>query len=323
MALSYFSKLPIIEYPLDKTSNKKARDILHRLFFDQKFLDQSGYIRKYEVREGDRPEIISHRLYGRSDLYSVIMLLNSFDSSMLSGLPPMSSIYDEYLNEKYSDDVYYVSPVGVNLSILGDGLSGGYVFPLLQRSFAPGEMIFGAGADGFQIYSIRAYVKEWNPVHSSLKLDILEGVFAKGMTLANNNGNAHFKIAHKKNGREAVHHFESVVNTFIGGTPLAKGMVIDPLSRINVSGGGVSIIPMGIFNHGSTGSYVSSLIHSYNVLGGDISASQKPFIKVVTNQEHEERTQEQKRTINVPAQDNILLGDVVSTVSEILESTTG
>ena len=323
MALSYFSKLPIIEYPLDKTSNKKARDILHRLFFDQKFLDQSDYIRKYEVREGDRPEIISHKLYGRSDLYSVIMLLNSFDSSMFSGLPPMASVYDEYLDEKYSDDVYYVSPINITLSALGGGLSGGYVFPLLQRSFAPGEMIFGAGADGFQIYSIRAYVKEWNPVHSSLKLDILEGVFADGMTLANNNGNTHFKIAHKKRGREALHHFEAITNTISGGTPLIKGMIIDPLSRINVSSGTVSIIPIGIFNHGLTGSYISSLIHSYNTIDGDLLNSQKPFIKIVTNQEHEERMQERKRTINVPAQDNSLLGDVVSTVSEILESTTG
>lgn len=323
MALSYFSKLPIIDYPLDKSSNKKARDILHRLFFDQKFIDQSDYVRKYEVKEGDRPEIISHKLYGRSDLYSIIMLLNSFDSSMLSVLPPMGTIYDEYLDEKYSDDVYYVSPININLSSSGDGLSGGYVFPLLQRSFAEGEMIFGAGADGFQNYNIRAYVKEWNPVHSSLKLDILEGSFSKGLTLANNNGNAYFKIAHKKKGREALHHFEGITNTISGGTPLMKGMIIDPLSRINVSSGTVSIIPIGIFNHGSTGSYVSSLIHSYNVLGGDILTSQKPFIRAVTNQEQEERTQERKRTINVPAQDNALLGGMISTVSEILESTTG
>lgn len=323
MALSYFSKLPTINYSLNKDSTKKARDILHRLFFDEKFLNQSGYIRKYEVSSGDRPEIISDKLYGRSDLYTIIMLLNSFDSSMLSGLPPMSSIYDEYLEEKYYEDVYYVSPININLGATGNGLSGGYVFPLLQRSFSPGELIFGAGADGFQNYDIRAYVKEWNPIHSSLKLDILGGIFPKGMTLANNSGSINFKISHIKRGRDALHHFESIAATNTGGNPLIKGMILDPLSGITMIGLGSYLTPIGMFKNGITGSYQSSLIYVYNSGDGKIPTNLKNIVKVVTNQEQEERNQEKKRKINVPAKDSLSLGDVISKVNEILESTSG
>lgn len=323
MSLSYFSKLPIIDYSLNKDKTKKARDILHRLFFDEKFLNQSEYIRKYEVLSGDRPEIISDKLYGRSDLYTVIMLLNAFDTSMLSGLPPMSSIYDEYLEEKYSEDVYYLIPINVNLSPLGNGLSGGYVFPLLQRSFAPGEIIYAAGADGFQDYTTRAYVKEWNPVLSSLKLDILSGVFSDGMTLANYNGSVNFKISHKKRGRDALHHFEATKATTSGGNRLVKGMILDPLSRLTISGDASYITPIGMYKDGITGSYASSIIYAYNLNGGKLTTTLQAVAKVITNQEQEERNQEKKRKINVPARDPMSLGDIITKVNEILESTSG
>lgn len=97
MGFRYFSNLPEIEYPLDRTQNKKARDILHRVFVDKKFADQSHYIRNYQVADGDRPEIISQKLYDRTDIYSIIMLLNDFDTTMLSGLPPSARIYDDYI----------------------------------------------------------------------------------------------------------------------------------------------------------------------------------------------------------------------------------
>ena len=329
MALSYFSELPIIEYSLDKTTNKKARDILHRLFFDQKFLDRSDYVRKYEVQDGDRPEIIANKLYGRPDLYSIIMLLNDFDTTMLSGLPPMSSIYNQYLDEKYNDDVYYLIPLGTSVIASGSGYSGGYVFPLLGYGFGIGERVFGSDGN-FQNYGVRAYVKEWNPKLSALKLDILSGSFVAGMTLVNEDGSVNYKIAHKKSGKQALHHFEAITTTTSGTTPLIKGTVVDPLSRFDVLGtGSVRITPMGIYPGtdqfgvaGNTGSYGSSIIYLYNSLGtGLVTTTQKPYIKAVTNQEYEERLQERKRKITVPAPEKNLLSDLTTVVTNLLKST--
>lgn len=329
MALRYFSKLPIIEYPISKDTNKKARDILHRLFFDQKVLEQSEYIRKYQVKGGDRLEIISNKLYGRPDVYSIIMLLNNFDTTMLSGLPPMSSVYDEYLQEKYSDTVYSVIPIGFNLLASGNGYSGGYVFPLLQHGFRVGEKIFGVVGSGNQNFDTKAYVKEWNPVLSTLKLDILQGSFYEGLTISNEDGSINFKINMKKNGKDALHHFEAITTTTGGTTPLLKGAVIDPLSRFNITGtGSIRITPIGINpgtdqfgNIGATGSYGSSLIYQYN-FAKDLPSSYKTYIKVVTNSEYEERLQEKKRWISVPATEPVLLGEVIAAVNRLLESTT-
>jgi hypothetical protein len=328
MALSYFSQLPIIEYALNKSTNKKARDILHRLFFDQKFLDRSDYVRKYEVRDGDRPEIIANKLYGRPDLYSIIMLLNDFDTTMLSGLPPMSSIYNQYLDEKYSDSVYYLIPINTTLTAIGSGYSGGYVFPLLGYGFTIGEKIFGANRN-FQNYDVRAYVKEWNPKLSGLKLDILSGSFVAGMTLVNEDGSIHYKIAHVKTGKQAVHHFEAIATTTSGTNPLIKGSIIDPLSRFDViATGSVRLTPIGIYPGtdqfgvaGNTGSYGSSIIYVFNANGGSVLTSQKSYIKAVTNQEYEERLQERKRKINVPAPEKNLLSDLTTVVTDLLKST--
>jgi hypothetical protein len=322
MAFNYFSKLPIIEYPLTSNSNKKARDILHRVFVDQKFIDKSNYTRKYQVNDGDRPEIISNKLYGRTDIYSIIMLLNDFDTTMLSGLPPTSQIYQDYLETKYSDDIYYVVPVNINLLASGDGYSGGYVFPLLGRGFQIGERIFGADAAGFQIYGTRAYVKDWDPVMSALKLDILEGSFPVGLTLANASGNVHFKIAQKRSGLDAIHHFETTKGTTLG-TPVIKGSIVDPLSRLFAVSSDIGYyVPMGFYNStvGITGSYGSSIVYLHHSIG-DIANSAKPFIRVVANREYEEQQQEKKRKINVPATEKNLLGEVINKFTVLLEST--
>jgi len=328
MALSYFSQLPIIEYSLNKSTNKKARDILHRLFFDQKFLNQSNYVTKYEVQDGDRAEIIANKLYGRPDLYTIIMLLNDFDTTMLSGLPPMSSIYDQYLNEKYKESVCYLIPTITTLTASGLGYSGGYVFPLLGYGFNIGERVFGADGN-FQNYNVRAYVKEWDPKLSALKLDIISGSFVAGMTLVNEDGSINYKIAHVKSGKQAVHHFEAISTTTSGTTPLIKGSIIDSFSRLDIlATGSVRLTPMGVYPGtdqfgvgGNTGSYGSSILYLFNVSGGNISSIQKPYIKAVTNQEYEERLQERKRKITVPAPENNLIDNLTTMVTDLLKTT--
>ena len=324
MALSYFSKLPIIEYPLDRERYKKARDILHRLFFDQKVIDKSEYVKKYQVKDSDRLEIISNKLYSRTDLYSIIMLLNNFDTTMFSGLPPMSSVYDQYLDEKYSEDVYYILPLmnTNDLTAVASGYSGGYVFPLLQKGFTPGEKIFVVGSDG-NISDNRAYVKEWNPVMSALKLDIIEGSFYDGATIGNQYGTADFRVSMKKKGKDAIHHFEAIISTTGGYNPLIKGMEIDPLSRFDIlSTGSIRMTPIGISANGITGAYGTSIIYQHNLLKS-LVPSQKNYIKAVTNSEYEEQQQEKKRWINVPTTDNVMLLEVINKVSGLLESTTG
>lgn len=328
MAFKYFSQFPIIEYPLNKDTNKKARDILHRLFVDQKFIDKSDYIRQYRVNDGDRPEIISDKLYTESDIHSVIMLLNDFDSSALSGLPPQSLVYEDYLQHKYSDHVYYLRPAYDNANEISSGaagLSGGYIHPIFGFGFEVGEKIFGTDAASFQVYGTRAYVKEWDPVMCSLKLDVLSGSFYSGLTISGSDGSARFVVSKVSSGLDAVHHFEMTETKSSNYQPIVKGSIIDPLSAfsfIGASGSDVRISPIGINKNGFTGDYFRSVVfrHNANLLQSTNDYYYK-YVRVVTNREHEEKLQERKRVINVPVSEPEKLGEVLNIVTELLEST--
>lgn len=328
MAFKYFSKLPIIEYPLDKSANKKARDILHRLFVDQKFIDKSDYIRQYRVNDGDRPEIISDKLYSESDIHSVIMLLNDFDSSALSGLPPQSLVYEDYLQHKYSDNLYYLRPAhdsAAEVSSGAAGISGGYIHPIFGFGFEVGEKIFGTDAASFQVYGTRAYVKEWDPVMCSLKLDVLSGSFYPGLTISGSDSSARFVISKITSGLDAVHHFEMIETKPSNYQPIVKGSIVDPLSAfsfLGATGSDVRISPIGINKNGFTGDYFRSIIYRHNTdTLQSTSDHYYKYVRVATNREYEEKLQERKRTINVVTTESEKLGEVLNIVEQLLEST--
>jgi hypothetical protein len=321
MAFNYFSKLPIIQYPLNSTESKEARDILHRLFLDQRFADSSEYLRKYTVNDGDRPETISKKLYDRSDLHLVISTLNTND--IFNGLPPHSFIYEEFVEEKYGDSVYYLYPTDSSASLNSGtetGRSGGYVYPAFGYGFEVGEKIFAIGPSGFAEESPRAWVKSWDPVYLSVVLDVLDGEFTAGMTVGKVDGSNTFIIGHKKRGRDAVHHFEALQTTTTG-TPLVKGSRIDPLSEIVVSGSGVYLTPIGLSSAlGNTGDFNGTLAYLYNLTGA-VPSSYSSFIGVVTNQEWELKQQEQKRRITVPVSEAANLQEFLNKFSTLIEST--
>lgn len=332
MAFKYFSKLPIIEYPLNETTNKKARDVLHRIFFDQKYIGDSDYFTSYLVSDGDRPEVIANKLYQRPDLHSVIMLINEFDVSMLNGLPPTSSIYEEYINEKYSDNVYYLKPIVPSLTYLSSaisvgtggsgGISGGYVYPIFGHGFNVGEKIFGTDSANFQNYNTRAYVKEWNPIMCSLKLDILNGSFVPGLTLSSSDGRVNFIISKVLSGPDAVHHFETPTTISNQYQPIIKGSLVDPLSSYSIPvTGDARISPIGIVKNGFTGDYARSVIYRHNA---DLQTTLlSKYVRAVSNREYEERMLTKKRTIKIPSRNDSIRTDLINKISDLLESSNG
>ena len=324
MAFRYFSKLPVIEYPLNETESKAARDILHRLFLDQKYADVSEYLRKYTVKDGDRPETISANLYGRSDLHTVIMLLNN-NQDILNGLPPSSSIYEEFVEEKYGDSVYYLYPTDESTTLNSGtvaGRSGGYVYPVFGYGFSAGEKVFAVSSSGFAEESPRAWVKSWDPVYFTVTLDVLSGEFVPGMTIGKADGSNTFIIGHKKRGRDAVYHFAAAQTTTTN-TPLVQGSRLDPLSEVTVSGSGVYLTPIGLTSAlGNTGDFNATIVYIYNTLGS-IPESWLPFISVVTNQEWELLEQERKRNIFVPVSEQRNLQELLLKINRALEEIGG
>ena len=74
----YFSNFPSIVY--DATGNfdfKVVTNLLRRVALRQKVSADVLVFDYYDVKDGETPEIIAHKLYGDSELHWVILLINN------------------------------------------------------------------------------------------------------------------------------------------------------------------------------------------------------------------------------------------------------
>ena len=77
--MPYFTHFPSISYttdPADLTKFMTVKDITVRAKISDYFKNSAMTSLPYEVQDGERPEMLAHRVYDRSDLHWVILLFN-------------------------------------------------------------------------------------------------------------------------------------------------------------------------------------------------------------------------------------------------------
>ena len=75
---NYFSIFPKATYDISgNTVTKEATDILRRFIVRLVVDKRVTEIYQYNIKDGDRPDIIAHKYYGSSDYDWVIMMLNN------------------------------------------------------------------------------------------------------------------------------------------------------------------------------------------------------------------------------------------------------
>ena len=101
--MSYFSSFPKIDYSLENDGNlMKIVDIFRIAAIDMNSITSNIHYSYYNIQDGERPDIVSHKLYGSSDYYWTFFLLND---SLYNGhcLWPMSqNQLTKRLDDKYS-----------------------------------------------------------------------------------------------------------------------------------------------------------------------------------------------------------------------------
>ena len=74
----YFSKFPYIVY--DSVGNgefKIVTNLLRRVAIRSKVKANTLFFDTYDVKEGETPEMVAHKLYGDPELHWVILLVNN------------------------------------------------------------------------------------------------------------------------------------------------------------------------------------------------------------------------------------------------------
>ena len=116
-----FETFPLTIYDSVGDGNYKiVTHLLKRVIVRSQIKNNTALYDTYDVREGESPEIIAHKLYGDSELHWVILLLNNI-TDRYHQWPMNNNQFLAYLKDKY-DDVdathhYEISQVSGDTSI--------------------------------------------------------------------------------------------------------------------------------------------------------------------------------------------------------------
>jgi len=112
--MSYFSNFPVTSIVLDKDDLRivQARNILLRAKFSNYIKNKDSLFDAYTIGEGDRPDTLAFKIYGRADLHWVILLFNELIDPYYNW-PLSQRELDLYLDQKYPGRAVYVEDVFV------------------------------------------------------------------------------------------------------------------------------------------------------------------------------------------------------------------
>ena len=99
----YFDSFPVIFY--DSTGNlifKDVTNLLRRVKIRAKVRTNTLLYDTYDVKEGETPEMIAHKLYGDSQLHWIILLVNEV-TDRYHQWPMTTPQFLDFINDKYDN----------------------------------------------------------------------------------------------------------------------------------------------------------------------------------------------------------------------------
>lgn len=102
----YFSTFPTIDYPVPGTNKSISTvDLSVRHVISEELKNSPNMYYDYTVKEGERPDQIAHKYYGKAELAWLVMLSsNIFDWGY--DFPLSSDAFESYLESKYGKSVF-------------------------------------------------------------------------------------------------------------------------------------------------------------------------------------------------------------------------
>jgi len=145
--MSFFRQFPKIEYDFNRTGVlQNMVDLFRSVRPLPSFLDNYSAYKFYEIKNGERPDIVSQRLYGTSQYYWTFFVINDFLHDGMRAWPLSQEDLFDYIAKQYEGYAIETNPVIVRDT---DGLITDHRNSLSGR-FTLGETITGAtsGASG-------------------------------------------------------------------------------------------------------------------------------------------------------------------------------
>lgn len=138
--MDFFKKFPLVDFDIKKDGTvQKMVDVFRSVRPVEEFLDDPAAYRLYEIRNGERPDIVSTRLYGSPEFYWTFFVINEFLHDGYRAWPLPEEDLLEYILTEY--DGYAITTQPTFIEDQADSIAG---------KFALGEVITGnrSGAQG-------------------------------------------------------------------------------------------------------------------------------------------------------------------------------
>ena len=142
----FFKKFPNIEYDFEgKGETNTIKNIFRSVRALPTFLDEFTGYSFYHVVNGERPDIVSQRLYGSSDFYWTFFVINDFLHDGYRAWPLSQEDLEEYFETHYDGKVITTNPI---IKPDADGLDE--IVDSLAGKFDLGSIVHGgtSGAKG-------------------------------------------------------------------------------------------------------------------------------------------------------------------------------
>ena len=99
----FFSQFPKILYDINGDGNNKVLpDIFRRIKIRSKLKDNYALLDKYDVENGESPETVAYKVYGSTDYWYVVCLMNNIVNRQ-HDWPLSYQAFEEYVNDKYDN----------------------------------------------------------------------------------------------------------------------------------------------------------------------------------------------------------------------------
>ena len=144
--MPFFKQFPKIEYDFNRTGAvTEMLDIFRSVRPLPDLVDNFSGYRFYEVINGERPDIVSQRLYGTSDFYWTFFIVNDFLHDGYRSWPMSQEDLYAYINKEYDGKV-----IEIQTTTLTDGDGRISTVDSIAGKFQLGEQLVGqtSGAQG-------------------------------------------------------------------------------------------------------------------------------------------------------------------------------
>jgi hypothetical protein len=110
--MAFFKQFPKVEYDFNRTGVKQNMvDLFRSVRPLPSFLDNYSAYTFYEIKNGERPDIVSERIYGNADYYWTFFVINDFLHDGYRAWPMSQEDLFDYIAKEYEGYVIETNPV--------------------------------------------------------------------------------------------------------------------------------------------------------------------------------------------------------------------